>query len=254
MRRYLPELIALPLLPLLIAQGRYTRRVTPRLAEAAGPCAGWAGSVYDGPPLTLLTVGESPVAGVGVSTHEEAITGQLAHALARRHTRPVHWRACGKNGVTVREALHEVVPAMPERTVDVALVAFGVNDTTAFHSVRRWQADLHALLAAVDARCKPRLLLLSGVPPLAHFPALPHPLRWVMGLKAEALDRAARELAPTRPRTLHVPLPLATRDASMMASDGYHPSAKGCAAWAQLLANACLPHLCAGDGAASDFS
>ncbi|MGB6055948.1 MAG: SGNH/GDSL hydrolase family protein, partial [Burkholderiaceae bacterium] len=37
MRRYLPELIALPLLPLLVAQGRRTRRVTPRLPEAGGP-------------------------------------------------------------------------------------------------------------------------------------------------------------------------------------------------------------------------
>ncbi len=250
MRRYLPELIALPLLPFLIAQGRHTRRVTPRLPEAGGPCEGRAGGAHGGAPLSLLTVGESPVAGVGVDTHEEAITGQLARALANRLARPVHWRACGKNGVTVREALEQVVPAIPARAVDIALVAFGVNDTTAFHSVRRWQADLRELLHAVDARSAPRLLLLSGVPPLAHFPALPQPLRWVMGLKAATLDRAARELAPQQPRTLYVPLALAARDTSMMASDGYHPSAKGCAAWAGLLADACAAQLRESNGIA----
>lgn len=242
LRRYLPELIALPLLPVLIAQGHRTRRITPRLPEAGGPCAGIAGT-DTGEPLSLLTVGESPVAGVGVATHEEAITGQLARVLAVRLQRPVHWRACGSNGVTVREALQQVVPSIPAQAVDIALVAFGVNDTTAFHPVRRWQSDLRALLQAVDARCAPRLLLLSGVPPVAHFPALPQPLRWVMGLKSAALDAAAREMAPHLPRTLYVPLELAVRDTSMLAVDGYHPSAKGCAAWAKLLADACLSHL-----------
>lgn len=243
MRRFLPELIALPLLPFLIAQGRRTRRVTPRLPEAGGPCAGRAETACGGRPLSLLTVGESPVAGVGVATHEEAITGQLARALAVRLRRQVQWRACGKNGVTAREALQQVVPGIPEQAVDIALLAFGVNDTTAFCPVRRWQDDLRALFDALDARCAPRLIVLSGVPPVADFPALPQPLRWVMGLKAAALDAAARELAPQLPRTLYVPLALATRDAAMMASDGYHPSALGCAAWAALLADACAPHL-----------
>lgn len=238
MHRFLPELAALPLLPFLIAQGRHTRRVTPRLPEAGGPVAGVAGTAYAGSPLSLLALGESPVAGVGVATHEEAITGQLAQALAARLQRPVSWHACGKNGVTAREALDQVLPHVPAAPVDIALVAFGVNDTTAFRSVATWRRDLRRILAALDARCQPRLIMLSGVPPVAHFPALPQPLRWVMGLKASALDKAARDLAPELARTHYVPLVLDTHDRSMMASDGYHPSAKGCAAWAQLLAEA----------------
>lgn len=238
MRRYLPELVALPLLPFLIAQGKRTRRITPRLPEAGGPCIGVTSAA--GTPLWLLTVGESPVAGVGVSTHEEAITGQLARELSVRFGRPVHWRACGRNGITAREALQHVVPSIPEQPVDIALVALGVNDTTAFRTVGRWQSDLRAVLEAVAARCEPQLLILSGVPPMAHFPALPQPLRWVMGLKSAALDAAARDVATHLPRTLYVPLELPVCEASMMAVDGYHPSAKGCAAWAKLLADACL--------------
>jgi lysophospholipase L1-like esterase len=243
MRRFLPELVALPLLPLLIAQGRHTRRVTPRLPEAGGPVAGLAAAEHGGPPLSLLTVGESPVAGVGVATHEEAITGQLAQALANRLQRPVSWRACGKNGVTAREALEQLMPQVPQQPVDIALVAFGVNDTTAFRPVASWRKDLQNVLAALDSRCRPQLIMLSGVPPMAHFPALPQPLRWVMGLKAATLDRAARELAPGLVRTHYVPLALDPHDRAMMASDGYHPSAKGCTAWAQLLAEVGAAHL-----------
>lgn len=236
MRRYLPELIALPLLPFLIAQGRHTRRVTPRLPEATGAQDGIAGEGYPESPLTLVAVGESPVAGVGVDTHEQAITGQLAQALAGRMQRPVHWRACGKNGITVREAMAIVMPDLPENPVDIALVAFGVNDTTAFRPVSSWREDLCSLLDLLAQRCRPKLVLLSGIPPMAHFPALPQPLRWVMGLKAEVLDRAAKDIAAERAQTFHIPIALDTKDRTMMASDGYHPSAKGCTAWAQLLA------------------
>ena len=240
MRRYLPELVALPMLPFLIAQGRHARRVTPRLPEADGPAEGTAGLSLGGQPVSLLTVGESPVAGVGVSTHEEAITGQLAHALAIRMQRPVSWRACGRNGVTAREALERVFPSIPAKQVDIALVAFGVNDTTAFSPVSRWQRDLRDVLQTLERRCNPGLVLLSGVPPMAGFPALPQPLRWVMGLKAAALDRAARELAAKIPHICHVPLALDASDPGMMARDGYHPSAQGCIAWAQLLAQAAI--------------
>ncbi|OWW18225.1 SGNH/GDSL hydrolase family protein [Noviherbaspirillum denitrificans] len=240
MRRYLPELVALPLLPFLVAQGKYTRRVTPRLPEAGGPLEGVCGAIHKGTPLTLLTIGESPVAGVGVDNHNEAITGQLAQSMADALHRPVTWRACGRNGVTVREALDTFITTIPHAPVDVVLVAFGVNDTTAFRAVSQWRRDLQDVLDEIERRCQPGLVLLSGVPPLRHFPALPQPLRWVMGLKADVLDAAARELADAREGVRYVPLALDTDDRSMMASDGYHPSAKGCTAWAATLAEAVM--------------
>jgi lysophospholipase L1-like esterase len=236
MRRWLPELIAAPLLPWLVLQGRRTRRITPRLPEAGGPVQGTAGTAWPEPALSLLTIGESPVAGVGVDTHEQAITGQLAQALSQRLQRPVAWQACGRNGVTARQALEQILPGIPQQPVDIALVAFGVNDTTAFHSVARWRRDLRNIVAGLDACCSPRLIVLSGVPPLALFPALPQPLRWVMGLKARTLDAAVRELAQVLPRTLYVPLAIDPGAGGMMAADGYHPSAAGCTAWAQSLA------------------
>lgn len=238
MRRFLPELVALPMLPVLIAQGRHARRVTPRLPAAGGPAEGTAGARRPGTPLSLIAVGESPVAGVGVRMHEEAITGQFARALSAGADRPVKWRACGRNGVTVREALEVLVPCIPEEPVDVALIAFGINDTTAFRPLRRWREDYRALLQAVETRCRPRVILVSGIPPIGHFPALPQPLRWVMGLKAEALDHVVRDLAAAHPRARHVALLFDVTDPALMAEDGYHPSAKGCTAWARLLAAA----------------
>jgi lysophospholipase L1-like esterase len=243
MRRWLPELMALPLLPLLTVQGRRVRRVTPRLPEAAGPDSGIAGAHYAGAPLRLLAVGESPVAGVGVDSHEQAITAVLAREISNQLRRPVSWRACGLNGVTVAEAHASLLPLVPAGPVDLLLVAFGVNDSTSFHSSTRWQADLSLLLESLRQRCGPRLALLSGVPPMGRFPSLPQPLRWVLGLKAAALDRAAASLAAASPGMLHVPMRLDTSAPGLMASDNYHPSAAGCAAWRRELAQAAARHL-----------
>jgi len=238
LRTYLPELFALPLLPLLHAQGRRARRATPRLLEAAGPCSGVAGRAHVAPPLSLLGIGESPVAGVGVGRHDEAISGQLAALLSQRLQRPVHWAAYGKNGATIADARRDLLPSIPPQPVDLVLVAFGVNDTSSFRPVAQWRASLTMLLAELHVRCTPHLILVSGVPPVGRFPALPQPLRWILGLKASALDAAALAIANETPRTRHVPLSLDVHDRSLVASDGYHPSAAGCVAWATLLAEA----------------
>lgn len=261
MRRLLPELIALPLLPLLMAQGRRTRARTPRLPEAAGERAGIAlpglsGGAADADntaaeakpapdesraALKLVGVGESPVAGVGVAVQEQAITAQLASLLAVRTSRPVQWRAVGRNGATVRDALDWLVEQVPPEPVDILLLAFGINDTVGFRRVGAWQQDVLALLKQLRARCAPQVVLLSGVPPMRDFPALPHPLRWVLGLKAAALDRGLQALAREQAWLHHIPILLDVRsDATLCADDGYHPSAEGCRAWARLLAEAYL--------------
>ncbi|TFW00611.1 SGNH/GDSL hydrolase family protein [Oxalobacteraceae bacterium OM1] len=239
MRHWLPEMVAVPLLPLLVVQGRRTRRVTPRLPEAQGPTQGCTHADADGRTLRLLTVGESPVAGVGVDTHESGITGQLARALAERSGMPVAWHAIGRNGATAREALVELVPLVPRAPVDIAMIAFGVNDTTEFRPVHRWRHDLAALIEAVTARAQPRCLILAGVPEVGRLPALPQPLRAVMGMKARALDMVTRRLAATLPGTIYVPVGMDPDRPDHIASDGYHPSAAGCAVWAQVVAQAC---------------
>lgn len=240
MRNLVPEMLALPLLPILVWQGRRTRARTPRLPEADGARQGVqpSATLQEAKPLKLLAVGESPVAGVGVARQEDAITARLAVELAQSTGRAVHWHACGRNGATVRDAMQELLSQVPRQPVDLLLLAFGVNDAVAFRSVNAWRRDVLDLLAALRERCTPGTVLLSGVPPMSEFPALPQPLRWVLGLKAAALDRALRQLA-REGAGLHVPLALGSRaDSTLAAEVGYHPSAKGCRVWAAMLADA----------------
>ena len=251
MRRWLPELLALPLLPWLLAQGKRTRRITPRLPEADGAREGLCtpADVGDAGPVVLIAIGESPVAGVGVERQEQAVTAQFAQELAVALKRTVRWRAFGKNGATVADASRDVLPQLAQFTppqtqeLRIVLIAFGVNDSTAFHSSSRYRRDLAALACALQQQLTPSLLLISGAPPLHLFPALPQPLRHVLGMKAAALSRAAQQLAARLPQAIYVPVRSDARERSLMAHDGYHPSAAGARVWAQQLAQAAVEGL-----------
>ncbi|MFZ6843530.1 SGNH/GDSL hydrolase family protein [Undibacterium sp. RuTC16W] len=240
------ELIALPLLPLLSWQGKRTRANTPRLPEASGlphglcKFTGTNNANYQ--TLRLISIGESTVAGVGVDTYEQSITGQFAHQLSTQLKTNVAWQALGKNGADIAEGIATLLPQLPDASPnpDILLIAFGVNDTTAFRSNAAFRTNLTQLTDALEKRLSPKLILISGVPPMHAFPALPQPLRMVLGLKARSLDKVARQLAKERPGLLHVPTTLDIQDTTLMAHDGYHPSAKGAQAWGRQLTNAYL--------------
>lgn len=222
------------LLPVLLPLALHTRRHAMRLAPAAGPQRGLAGGELAGQPLHLLVLGESTVVGVGVGCLRHALAGQLAQALAERQGRPVAWRACGESGITAAQARQRLLPQVVGEPVDLALLVFGVNDTTRITSLRRWQAALGGMAEAL--RASGARVAFSGVPPLQHFSALPWLLRRMLGARAALLDARLRQVA-SRVGAGYYPLNLEF-SADYLALDGYHPSGLGYRIWAQGLAAA----------------
>ncbi len=223
--------------PVLVAQALHVRRVTPRLPGAAGPVEGAVAG--KGIPFRLAVLGESTADGVGASTHEEALAGQLARALARGG-RAVAWQVVGRTGATAREVRDDLAPLV--RPADVVVIALGVNDTTELHTATRYRRDLLGLVVALRRRLGPVDVLLAGVPPMGRFPGLPRPLRDVLAARSAALDAAAAELTRL-PRVAHAPMRPALLDDSTFAEDRFHPGPAGYAKWADELADAWFSHL-----------
>jgi lysophospholipase L1-like esterase len=245
---------SLLLLPVLIVQGRRVRRATPRLPEAAGPREGRAAGA--GPALRLLVVGESTAAGVGADNHDEALAGQAARALAGRTGRAVTWRVLGRNGATAALCRTVLLAEAAEPVeADVAVIALGVNDTLRFHAPGRWRRDLRHLAAAIRARCGPVPVVLAGVPPVGRFPALPQPLRGVLGLRAALLECAARRLAAELANARYVDVPPLEEAVDVyFAADGFHPSPRGYAAWAGAIADVAAPLVAPPPSSSTDVS
>lgn len=219
-------LATLVLAPILVVQGRQVRRTVPELPEPAGARDGESGS---GPRLRLLIVGDSAAAGVGARTQDEALAGRLAVALAP--TFRVQWKLLAFSGATTTDMLARLRQT-PADTYDVAITSLGVNDVTARRSLADWRRQQGELVELLAGRFGARHVLLSGLPPMHRFPALPQPLRWYVGSRARDFDRVLAEVAASRPGCEFLTLGHEMMDVSAMASDGFHPGPPVYALWA----------------------
>lgn len=236
MNRRLATIITPPLLPVLLAQGYWTKKRTPRLPDAGGPLEGSVNGPGDS--IKLIVLGESTVAGIGAPTHETALTGHLASALSGRTKKSVNWLVVARSGITARESLAELVPKLSGHKADVVVIALGVNDSIAFHTSRRWTFDMEQLIKAVRREVGNSLVLLAGVPPLDHFPVLPWPLSFVLGARSASLDQASAQIARKLERVIHVPFRIEkARSRELFCPDGFHPSELGYSLWAEQLAD-----------------
>jgi lysophospholipase L1-like esterase len=229
---------SLALLPLAWAQGSVTRRRVPLLPPAKPPYHGWVPGI--GEAIRVLAIGESTVSGVGLSRSDETVAATTAQALVRLTGRPAAWRACGLTGATVRDGLLELVPRIVPTPADLIIVAFCVNDVTAYRSPGVFADDLATLVTATRNRVGNAAVVIGGVAPLDSFPALPWPLRTILGWRAAALQAAAARLTERLPRLVvdRFSAPLAP---DLFASDGFHPNRKAHTLWGERLAALALP-------------
>jgi len=215
-------------LPLLLPQALWIKRTALRLPDAAAPWHGLIEGAATAQPLRLLLLGESTVSGVGVASQSDALAGQLAAQLAASWGRSVQWQAVGCNGADAQACLHDLLPQVVAQRWDLVLLVLGVNDTTHLTSRRKWRTHLNQLFSGL-ADCGERVLV-SGVPPLGHFSALPQPLRGWFGLRAGLMDADMQRIA-AQSGVLYLPLDLPFESA-YLAEDGFHPSAAGYQRWA----------------------
>lgn len=240
----------LPLLPILYWQGKRVKRTMPILPEATGH----QGVSPDAPlkRLRLLTIGESSVAGVGVTTHEEGFTGTLARELARLFQVGVEWKVYARRGFTVRKVQETILPQITEQAGDVDLVVVGLggNDTFQLRRPRRWKRDMQQLIATLQQRFQGIPIVFMDLPPVRELPAFPALVKNILGnwreMLAEELDRLVLHHQHTYYHAHHITL----RDwmqrynhknlpklVSAYFSDGVHPSKLAYQTWATDIAH-----------------
>ena len=220
-------LATLALGPLLLAQGKRVRREVPTLPEPKGERQGTLGS---GPDLRLLVLGDSAAAGVGADTQDRALAGQLAVSLAP--TFRLHWTLLAFTGATTADLLRRLARE-PATRFDVVVTSLGVNDVTGRLSLDAWRRQQLALVDLLRERCGADHIVLSALPPMHRFPALPQPLRWYVGARARDINRVLAELARERPGCDYLELEHGTMDVSAMAGDGFHPGPPLYELWAR---------------------
>jgi lysophospholipase L1-like esterase len=213
------------LLPIALVQGLWVRQTVPRLPPARGRRGRYGTGPHD---ASIVGIGDSIIAGVGVDRQEQALVGHLGRRLHERTGEAVRWQACGLNGADSATILERIVPHAP--AADVYVISAGVNDAVRGVSPARFARHLEVMVRALRERSPAASIVFAGIPPLERFPALPWPLGALLGERAARLQAAARELAP-RLDVVCFDFPPGLPDGGF-APDGFHPAPEACDVWA----------------------
>jgi len=117
----------------------------------------------------ILVVGNGPSHGWGVITHQLALTGQLADAVAARTGRACDADLIGAEAMNVRSAL-AWIGDRELRGDDCVVLVVGFNDALRFTPVATWERELRKLLDGIAGRLRHEsAMVVVGIPPISSF-------------------------------------------------------------------------------------
>jgi lysophospholipase L1-like esterase len=229
MLQRLSRIVAIPLAPILLVQGRRLRRTIPRLPDAALP---WTGELAGPSPLRLLVLGDSTAAGVGSATQADALPGHLAREFRSRLGRGTTWTAIGRNGATARDVITDHLAEAASQPFDVVFLTIGANDALGLRSRSAFSRDVRHIVDTLKKGNADALILVSLMPRFDRFASLQQPVKWNLALHAASLDAGARASVAGLDRVFAIPKP-PPYTPEFWASDGFHPGPEGYREWAE---------------------
>lgn len=242
------HLLSFIIAPILILQGLYVRRVTPKLPEPDGPRSGAVGT---GPKTRVLILGDSAAAGVGVDTQDKALSGRLVETLCKTHE--VVWKLLASTGDDSKDIL-TLLQSVKKESFDSVIVSVGVNDVTSQTRLDVWERNLQSIIDILKEKFNAQFIYLTCLPPMHLFPALPQPIRWWLGIRAKRLNTILEGVIESNQKCVLVRVPLSFDKGSVeyveenkdiLAEDGFHPGESTYRLWgthvAQLIQSEDIP-------------
>jgi lysophospholipase L1-like esterase len=223
---------------LVVAEAKLARRIIEATPNGDPPVAdGLYGGTFSGAPLSLVMLGDSTAAGLGVHTPEETPAALLASGLSAMAGRPVRMTNVARSGARSDELPGQTDQALQVRP-DIAVVMIGANDVT--NRVPPGTAVRHLSDAVERLRAAGCDVVVGTCPDLGSVEPVMQPLRWIARRASRQLA-AAQTIAVVEQGGRAVALgdllgrEFAADPVSMFSEDRYHPSARGYAAAAGAL-------------------
>lgn len=214
------------LVPLLAVQGIWVKKKSIRLPEAKGKRAGAVQFSNSNEPVEFLMLGDSVAAGVGVNTLENSLSGQIISLMSNKLDSNIKWQNISQSGYKLNDAINNINLSYSS-IKSYIVVSIGVNDITGMTSTTNWKEQMVLLLSMLVKNRPNSYIVILGIPPMESFPLLPSPLNNVLGNRCRKLNAVTSSVLTEFPQAKILPITI-TPDTTMFASDGYHPSEKGC--------------------------
>jgi lysophospholipase L1-like esterase len=161
-------LLGIPLLPIIIIQGKILKRKIPVLPEADKNRTGFIGS---GDTFNLVTIGESTIAGVGVDDHKEGITGNIAKVLQEFTGKKINWDVLANSGYSAESVNKKLMPLLPSKPIDLIVIGLGANDAFELRSPLQWKKGITDIIVSIRNKNINCPIVIAAMPPLRYCPA-----------------------------------------------------------------------------------
>ncbi len=207
----------------LIPQALWVRRTARRFPPADGPRSGQHGQ---GGSLRLLAIGDSIIDGVGVSHLDNALVGQVVAGLSEAVSATIHWQALGRSGFNSTQVRRHLLPQAAPEPADLVLVSVGVNDIIGLRNLAHWRREVDELIKAIIKHSPNARIAMAAIPPMERFPALPQPLRSILGMRGRDFQVVLEAVAAGF-ENVDVVTPEFDRNLENFSADGFHPSQRG---------------------------
>ena len=187
-------------------------------------------TLADGKPVELLALGDSGMAGVGVTQPAEALPALIAQRVAASTGRPVHVVSHAQAGARTHDVLTKQLALYPEKP-DVVVLLIGTNDLTHMSRIPQLADDTASLLARLHRLGAP--VVMSSLPEFGAMRAVPRLLRTAPRTRAVLVRRIHERAALDAGHgvdLVDVRGPLGREfltDIALMSPDRFHPSAAG---------------------------
>ncbi|WP_180083314.1 SGNH/GDSL hydrolase family protein [Acinetobacter sp. YH12102] len=227
------KISTLALIPALVIQGNRVKKNTVQLPEPEGEREGTCGQ---GQPLSILIVGDSAAAGVGVEHQDDALLGAILKDL--QHDFKIQWKLHAKTGDSTAKVIRAIEQLETEH-FDVVISSVGVNDVTKLMPADIWIQKQKKLYAMIQQKFSPELVIAAGVPPMNMFPALLNPLAWLFGQYAKKMNQQLAKFVASQDSMQWIEYDIEKYRAMNleMAADGFHPSKEVYTLWGQEVAS-----------------
>lgn len=244
LRYYLNFFINIPLFPILYLQGKKIRKTILRLPEAQIPSG-----VFDNGKrqIRLLSIGESTIAGVGVKTHEQGLTGHLAKRLSNDLEAKLHWEVIARSGYTAQKVNKKLLSKIPAQKLDILIIGLGGNDTFKMSSPKHWEENINLLINKLNKRFPQTPIVFVNVPPIRDFPAFTPLIKLILGRQIDLLHQVLERVVKKHQAVWYIDERIElknwltyfkdrTYQSNDFFSDGVHPSALTYKTWGEEVA------------------
>ncbi len=219
--------------PILWIQGIYLRKNALRLTT---PIDDEFGKIEGGnESISVLGIGESPMAGVGISKNSKTLTALASEELSKLTKSSVNWRILAQSGLTLYE-LNKFVSKKSPSNVDLIFVAIGGNDIFNLTAPWIWLNHLEICVKYFFKNEESPIILFSAVPCVGRFPAIPNPLRLFFGYWELILQNSLK-LFVSKKKNVYLLKERFPDGREYFLEDGIHPSMLAYNLWSKKLAS-----------------